>query len=193
MKIKTKLVISFCIMLFVPIFLASLTIWGFSQIQVKNIEATYGIKNGKDYVWTNTLQLINRATKEDFEDLTRVAETDPDRFTDEEFLQEVQERLHEKSSFLTIRKAQKLIFQGQEDSDLFIDYPDYGAQETEGSVSTYIDAEDQVLIKQIDFQFSDGDKGSAFIITSTKSVVPEVRNLVSEAVVAIFLILFLIN
>ena len=111
MKIKTKLVISFCIMLFVPIFLASLTIWGFSQIQVKNIEATYGIKNGKDYVWTNTLQLINRATKEDFEDLTRVAETDPDRFTDEEFLQEVQERLHEKSSFLTIRKAQKLIFQ----------------------------------------------------------------------------------
>ena len=191
MKIKTKLVISFCIMLFVPIFLASLTIWGFSQIQVKNIEATYGIKNGKDYVWTNTLQLINRATKEDFEDLTRVAETDPDRFTDEEFLQEVQERLHEKSSFLTIRKAQKLIFQGQEDSALFIDYPDYGAQETEGSVSTYIDAEDQVLIKQIDFQFSDGDKGSAFIITSTKSVVPEVRNLVSEVVVAIFLILFL--
>ena len=77
-------------MLFVPIFLASLTIWGFSQIQVKNIEATYGIKNGKDYVWTNTLQLINRATKEDFEDLTRVAETDPDRFTDGEFLQEVQ-------------------------------------------------------------------------------------------------------
>ena len=48
MKFKNKIIISFCIILFVPILLAVLVLFGFQKIQIKAIEQTYGIA-GIDY------------------------------------------------------------------------------------------------------------------------------------------------
>lgn len=44
MKIRTRLIISFCIITFVPILLASFVIYGFGRIQYRLIEANYGVK-----------------------------------------------------------------------------------------------------------------------------------------------------
>ena len=44
MKIKTKLIIAFCIIIFVPILLATATVVGFCNFQAHAIEETYGIK-----------------------------------------------------------------------------------------------------------------------------------------------------
>ena len=45
MKIKTKLIISFCIIIFVPSILAIATISAYCNFQSHVIEQTYGIKN----------------------------------------------------------------------------------------------------------------------------------------------------
>lgn len=44
MKIRTRLIISFCIITFFPILLASIVIYGFGRIQYRLIEANYGVK-----------------------------------------------------------------------------------------------------------------------------------------------------
>lgn len=43
MKLKTRLSISFCIIIFVPIFLAVVFVIGFQKFQIKAIETTYGL------------------------------------------------------------------------------------------------------------------------------------------------------
>ena len=44
MKIKTKLAISFCIIIFVPVVLTSIVLVGFNKIQLKAINKTYGMR-----------------------------------------------------------------------------------------------------------------------------------------------------
>ena len=48
MKLKTRLSISFCIIIFVPILLAAFVIFGFQKFHMRAIEQTYGIETG-DY------------------------------------------------------------------------------------------------------------------------------------------------
>ena len=48
MKFKNKIIISFCIIIFVPILLALIVMFSFQQIQLKAIEQTYGIER-EDY------------------------------------------------------------------------------------------------------------------------------------------------
>ena len=44
----------------------------------------------------------------------------------------------------------------------------------------YLDGESQHLIKQMDFRFSDGAEGSAFIVSNVDDLLPEVRSMVKE-------------
>ena len=70
MKLKTRLIISFCIIIFVPVFLAGIVFLGFKNFQMKNLEQTYGLEETSDYNYlTNSLQLLNRFTKKDFEEI----------------------------------------------------------------------------------------------------------------------------
>lgn len=67
MKLKTRLIISFCIILFVPILLAVVVLMGFQKYQFKTIETTYGLESGNYRDLVNPLQLLNRYTKKNYE------------------------------------------------------------------------------------------------------------------------------
>ena len=73
-------------------------------------------------------------------------------------------------------KAEKVISQ----------LPEYGAAETTSENGMYLGGKAQVLLKQIDFQYSDGSEGSAFIVTNVGSLIPEVKNLFVEIIVMHF-------
>ena len=86
MKIKTKLVISFCIILFVPILLAGGVIIGFQTIQMKAIEKTYGIQDAGAYSLTNSIQLLNKMTEGDFANVQNLALDNPKELLDLDYL-----------------------------------------------------------------------------------------------------------
>ena len=56
MKFKNKIIISFCIIIFVPIFLATLVLFSMQHIQMRAIEQTYGVE-GDGYSY-NDAQLF---------------------------------------------------------------------------------------------------------------------------------------
>ena len=78
MKLKTRLTISFCIIIFVPILLAVFVIWGFQKFQIKAIETTYGIESGTYTYLTNPVQLLNQYTKRNYERLLKEASGNPE-------------------------------------------------------------------------------------------------------------------
>lgn len=192
MKLRTRLTISFCIIIFVPILLAGLVIFGFANSHMKDIEQTYGIKSGNYNYLVNSVQLLNRYTKKNYEELVRVADNNPDSFADKKYLDKRNEELAGKYSYLIVRREEKLIYKGREvvgfDEE---DLPGYGEYEPDAVSGTYVDGEEQVLIKQIDFEFTDGDRGSAFIITSSHELLPEIESLLLDACISIILILLL--
>ena len=56
---------------------------------------------------------------------------------------------------------------------------------------TYIDGEEQALVKQIDFTDQEGRDSSVFIVTRLEEMVPEIKSLLIDILVSIVLILLL--
>lgn len=192
MKLKSKLIISFCIILFVPIFLAGIVSVGFLNIQVKLIEENYGLQNADMFNITNVVQLLNRYTTPDFEELIQVSEERPSKLENKDYLKTVDKKLKEKYSYLIVRKGDELLYNGGVDNAHVISVlPEYTNIDQGPSSGTYIDSLDEIIVKHVDFLYPDQTKGTAFIITSSNKLVPEVKNLVVDGLISVVLILVL--
>ncbi len=192
MKIKTKLIVSFCIIIFVPLLLAAAAIWGFSSIQIKEIEQNYGLHDLDVFHLTNTVQLLNRYTVQDFDGLQKTAREDPSAFFEQEYLDSVNQTLEGKFSYLVVRQGTRICYNGgSENAGVLAALPDYGATDPVSSIGIYLDSSEEVLIKQLDVSSDSGASESIFIVTSTKGLVPEVRKLFWDGIISIVLILML--
>lgn len=191
MKLKTRLTVSFCIILFVPILLAVVVVMGFQKYQFKTIETTYGLEAGNYRDLMNPLQLLNRYTKGNYEILMQKVSENPDHFLDPDFLNRINEELQHKYSYLLVRKEEDIIYAGQKTDLQEEDLPGYGADEPDPVSGTYVDGDERMLIKQIDFLFSDGDRGSAFIVTVSNEILPELQSLLLDICISVMIILFL--
>ena len=190
MKFKTKLIISFWIITFVPIILSAATILGVGTIGLKTIEQNYGFADTGSINLTNSVQLLDQSTVVDFEKLCVMAETHPEQFSDKNVLEDINGKLGEKESYLVVRKADEIFYNGSTGNEAITDrLPEYGVTDSESGIGTFVDSKKQVLIKQVDFLYADGSKGSAFIITSTRGVVPEVKKLLLELLLLVIAIL----
>ena len=190
MKFRNKIIISFCISLFVPLVLATGALFGFQQIQMKVIEQTYDVAD-EDYGYlSNSVQLLNRFTKDIYQELQETSESEPQKFMNDAFLEQMNTRLEGKASYLIVRKDGELSYIGRNASTaLLTQLPDFGSADENVNAGTYMDVGEQVLVKQIDFRFMDGGEGSAFIVTRMEEVVPEIKDLAVDAIVSIIVIL----
>ncbi len=186
MKLRTRLIVSFCIIIFVPLCMTALLVFGFWKVQEREFLQSYQFSaNPYEYI-TNSVRILSRFTATDYEELLLLAQENPQDLEDEEFLAEYNEQLQEKYSYLVVRKESTLIFVGEEDAPE--ELPTYG-EATSGLRTAYIDAECQCLVKQIDFIFADGSQGSVFLITSIVAVIPELRALLIRFALAVVMIL----
>lgn len=192
MKFRNKILCSFCIIIFFPIALSLLVLIGFHQIQYKAIEKNYGVENSEYQYFSNSIQLLNRFTMDIYQELELETEEDPGRFEDGEYLEDINSRLNQRASYLIVRRDKEFVFVDENvDAALLLQLPMYGNEEINASSGTYIDSNEQALVKQIDFVYRDKAEGSLFIVTRLEETVPEIKNLMVDVVVSIILILIL--
>ena len=117
MKIKTKLIISFCIIIFVPSILAIATISAYCNFQSHVIEQTYGIKNADAYSIINSVPMLNRYTAPDFEKIKKTIKLSPSKMEDVSYLSEINESLEQKYSYLVVRIGENISFNGGSDNE----------------------------------------------------------------------------
>ena len=187
MKLKTRLITAFFVIACVPLILALLAFAGFSHIQVNALKAKLGITDISYESLANTLQMLNEATEDVFDEMSIKAEENADAYLDT-----LNAELQDKSSYLIVRKGKSLYYSGASDANLrlFRELPSYGASVYKAD-GTYIAQDVQAYVKQVDMIFSDGDQGSAFIITSVSNTMPELKKLVWDMLIAILMILVL--
>lgn len=191
MKLRTRLIISFCIIIFVPVLLAGITMWGFGRYQMKAIRQIYNVDgNAYDY-FINSFKVLSHFTQSDYEELQRVTRETPEQMEDVSYLKKVNKKLEKKYSYLIIRREEELIYEGDSERNLPEEcLPEYGSDAVQNASSGfYIEGEEQALVKQIDFQFQGGDKGSAFIVTAMDQMLPEAKRILLDFMLSIVLIL----
>ena len=115
MKLRTRLIVSFCIIIFVPVLLMGIALWGFGQFQMKAIRRAYDVEGTSPYEYlTNSIRVISRFTKTDYESLLAVAEETPEKLEDKDYLAQINEDLARKFSYLVVKKGANLIYTGDQ-------------------------------------------------------------------------------
>lgn len=188
MKLRTRLIVSFCLIIFIPVMLMGAAIWAFGRVQMNELKQAYNVSADPYEYFTNSIRMLSRFTQNDYEKLLEVCQNQPEKLEDMTYLTQINQELNEKYSFLVIRKETELVYKG--DSMVPASLPDYDElRESEGNKGTYVDGDKQCLVKQIDFQYPDGTAGTAFIITAMEKMLPELKTMIVEMILAVVLIL----
>lgn len=194
MKIRGRLITAFLIIILIPVILLTAAISMIISLQVSALD-TAGcdgtIQTDLIVSLSNPVQILNRNTKEMFDEIKDVATRTPNRFLEEEYEKSLNEKLQKKYSFLIVRKDDNLIFEGEENlsENISEHLPEYGMYKGDVEAGIYIGGEEPFLIKQLDFYFQDGSQGSVFIVTEIFNIFPKIRMLLIESIIAFILII----
>ena len=190
MKFKTRLVVAFFTIILIPLVLSSALVCMVGKYQLSSIEKNYGIKNTTVESLASSVTVLTRLTEQPYRELEALIRENPEEMEDAAQLESLNGELQDKKSYLLVRKNDTIAYIGTEASKaekVISQLPEYGAAETTSENGMYLGGKAQVLLKQIDFQYSDGSEGSAFIVTNVGSLIPEVKNLFVEIIVCIFI------
>ncbi len=193
MKLKTRIGIAFTTIIIVPILLSMAIVVGLGMYQIQCIEQTYGISDTSYSKITNPLELLSALTTSSFDELEQIIAEDPDLLKDTEIVEAFNENLLEANSYLIVREDGNIIYIGDEEKYASIEeigLPMHTYEEDSTEVGTYI-GEEEALIKQLNFTYSNGNVGTAFIVTDVGQGIPELEEYLLAVIGGIILVLFM--
>lgn len=192
MKLKTRLVLSFLIIIIVPILLTVSAIAAYVAIQ-KSADDSYSIE-GSYATLTNSLRLLSQYADSEFSDVERWIKTDSTRALDADALRKFNAKVQQNgASFLIVREGEDIIFNGSGDGEYIApsQLPQYGANRSVTNVVIYISGAQPALLRQIDFRSPDETMCTAFMVTTSRSILPETRRMAVNLFLSFVLILIL--
>ncbi|MCX4304986.1 MAG: HAMP domain-containing sensor histidine kinase [Acetatifactor sp.] len=187
MKFKTRLQVTFIMIIVLPLVLTALAFCGIG-LYLMNVQK--GLPMDKiDYsaVSENMQEIVERTDKA-FLVLRDQVKRDASRLADVEYLDQVNSEIARRSTYIIVRKGEELFYAGNETAAkaIFSKLPGYGDGEFSEDSGFYYDELDK-FVKQVDFIFPDGDEGSAFVVTKANNLIS--KHLLVDMFIAIFLIL----
>lgn len=187
MKFKTRLKVTFISIILLPLLL---TILAFVTIAIylTGMQPDGQFKEIDYAAMSDNMQEFLNVTDEAYFALAKQAQTDATRLEDKEYLAGVDEEIARNTTYIVVRKGSEIYYAGDEAAarKIFDKLPPYGkALPAEDSGYYFNDLEKYV--KQIDFTFSDGSEGSAFVITKMNPLIS--RILLIDMFIAIVCIL----
>jgi len=192
MKFKTRLGVSFCTIIVIPLILSTALIFGMVKYQLHAIDKTYGITGTTIESLSNSVQVMAKLTEQSYLELSEVIHDDVEMMADARFLNEFNDELVDKNAYLLVREEDRIVYVGAEgrEADRVINQlPEYEADAENSENGIYLGGEAQALVKQIDFLTEDGTKGSAFIVTDISNAIPEVGDFLINMLYGIVIVL----
>ncbi len=189
MKLKTRLIIAFLIIILVPVLLFGIVFFGFTHYQISAIERNYGVPISYENM-SDSMQVIGKTTQDIFEELKDQAEAEPQRFLDKKYLQDINERLGQKHSFLLVRKDGELYYNGsgQDVAALFNELPVFRRFMSAVDGGSYIGRGVQAFVKQLDLDLENADV-SVFLVSSVREIISQTRRLLRDLILSVVVIL----
>ena len=114
MKLRTRVIISFFVTIFVPIILCGVTFYLFSQYKVRAIGEQYGIENPTYEMLSNNTLMLDALTSREYKELYLKAQNGSADLENTEYLSNLNAKLVKDSSFLAVRKDDWSFFTGSD-------------------------------------------------------------------------------
>ena len=189
MKFRTRLLVTSLTIVLVPLLLTSIAflfVGGYAE----DAEEEFGILDGNNLSISYTIENYSHVTEEVLKAVKDQIAQDSSRLEDKEYLNEISGELNNRISYIIVRKKDRLYYTGNEQAAerIFEMLPEYG-NEVPNSETGYYYNDRRKLVKQVDFQFTDGSEGSFFIVTSVNSLIS--KNALTKMIYAFILVLCL--
>lgn len=190
MKFKTKLAITFLTIILLPVLLSLVAFLAIGTVLVRTADQNFELETTDYSMMSDSIDAFSRGTDDLFNMIWEKARNDPERLEDSNYLAGLNVTASDKSSYIIVRKGDVLYYTGNSSAadKIFDRLPPYG-QESEKPDAGFYYNDMRKLVKQVDFVFSDGTKGSVFIVTRITSVFS--RSFLVDMFLAIVLILVL--
>ena len=182
MKIHTRMVITFLAVALVPLVMMVIV---FCLLRMSLIAS----RDDGFQLGGNMEQIVIKVD-ELYSDICGRIEEDPGCMEDKSYLQDVSGELSSLSATLVVRKSGELYFSGNSrmSDEVWNRLPEYGS-ETSGADSGIYFGDLEEFVRQYDFVFSDGSKGTLFILVNANTVMN--RKLTVDMFVSMILILLI--
>jgi len=193
MKIRTRLAIAFLTITVLPITLIYLAIMSLYDYQGKMFSETYGLEEQVDLASGASIRVFSRLTETIQMEIDQTLRNNPEKFRDRTYLDKMNTSLAKAHSFLIILDEQDLVYTGNQETthDLAVEIQNFEDLGNTASWGNYLDNNTEYLIKQRGFHFEDDTEGTILLVTNVVEVIPEVKSMFVEMLVASGIILIL--
>lgn len=189
MKLLTRIKISYVIAFICPVVLILATVFGVMKMGLNSMEQKYDLDQSSYEMILNPMSMLGHMTASTVEELEQVMKDDPDKLLDQAYLEKLNERLSNHSSYLLVKKDWQNIYSGLPAEGNYKDDFNYSPKDGKDE-SIYIVDEQPYHIQQMNFVFSDGTAGQALIYTNVAQIIPQMKKLVAQIIITSLLILF---
>lgn len=193
MKLKTRLTISFLIIIFVPVLLGSATLIFLHAMENAGEGKEYDISG--NLAWSdNSVKLLVHYANLEQNKVTNYIKLDTARAVNVSDLVDFNEKIRKEGySYLMVREGRRLIFDGsgKDHSIQLSELPSYGANSETDNILLYLKSGRPALLRQIDFISPVGEYCTAFLVTTSSTIMPETRRIYVDMIISILMILFI--
>ncbi|MCM1118787.1 MAG: HAMP domain-containing histidine kinase [bacterium] len=187
MKFKTRLRVTFATIVFLPLLLTALA---FCLIGIYLMNSQPGVidQNMDIALISESMETFTGHANDVYRQLAQQAQQDVTLLEDREYLSRMDNLLRPRSAYLLVRRDNEIYYAGNQEAAerIFNLLPEYGEGDL-GEGTGYYFSELDKYVKQIDFEFQDGEEGSLFVIMRINTLIS--RQLLIDMVIAIVLIL----
>ncbi len=189
MKFRTRLLVTSLTIVLVPLLLTSIAFLVVGS-HVEDAENEFGLLDRNNLSFTYTIENYSQITEEVLQKVKDQITADASRLEDQEYLEEISGELNNKFSYIIVRKGNSIYYTGNTKAAerIFDNLPEYGNDMPDSETGYYYN-DRKKLVKQIDFQFTDGSEGSFFIVASVNSLIS--KNVLKRMICAFILVLCL--
>lgn len=192
MKLKTRLKLSFCIMIILPLLVAGILITAMFHVQAVNIKETYDIDSTMevDDVYT-PVNMIYNISKGVYDEVLSHTQKNGDSYNDLEYVKKMADNISRKLVNMVLVRDNDIFYSNANiDNDTLKDVifkRDY--QDGQNNSGTYFGGEIQCVIRKLQFTDSVGHNFDMYLITSLNQVIPQIRKLLVGSIISIIIVL----
>ncbi len=187
MKFKTRLKVTFSTIILLPL---GLTVMAFIIIGIfiMNFKQGAPIQELDYTMLSDSVDSFVNAANGTYKVLWEQAQENPMKLEDKEYLEQISSDIVRRSTYIIVRKENDIYYTGNEIAakKIFNKLPQYGEGNIGEDSGYYYNALAK-YVKQVDFNFSDGSLGSAFVITKVNSLIS--KELLIDMFIAMVIIL----
>ena len=190
MALKKRIAIAFICIVLIPVLISAAFFIVLARQTMRQISKEYGISNPSlENLYNNSL-LISNKMDEDAALFREDIEKDPGLLENTDYLNEKNEQAKASIFYLALVKGKELVFNGSSSiSNLRLRQLLAPYQNPEPGEIASDRFRDGSMLRRLGVAFSDGEKGTLFLISIPDQVVPEIRYWQIETIILIVIIL----